>query len=114
VTGVHIGTFPWEALNIVVTLLWVVAITNSMNLLDNMDGLSGGIGRSRGGLFPAAGRDERPIPGWRVVGRLAGGLPRFLVYKPLTLPASLWATLAPCSSLCASRHSDQAPLPGRH
>jgi len=44
VTGVHIGTFPWEVLNIAVTLLWVVAITNSMNLLDNMDGLSGGIG----------------------------------------------------------------------
>jgi len=44
VTGVHIGTFPWETLNIAVTLLWVVAITNAMNLLDNMDGLSGGIG----------------------------------------------------------------------
>jgi UDP-GlcNAc:undecaprenyl-phosphate GlcNAc-1-phosphate transferase len=44
VTGVHIGTFHSEILNVVVTLGWVVAITNSMNLLDNMDGLSGGIG----------------------------------------------------------------------
>jgi UDP-GlcNAc:undecaprenyl-phosphate GlcNAc-1-phosphate transferase len=43
-TGVYIGTFPWEILNVAVTLLWVVAITNAMNLLDNMDGLSGGIG----------------------------------------------------------------------
>ncbi len=43
-TGVHIGTFPWEMLNIAVTLVWVVGITNAMNLLDNMDGLSGGVG----------------------------------------------------------------------
>jgi UDP-GlcNAc:undecaprenyl-phosphate GlcNAc-1-phosphate transferase len=44
VTGVHIGTFPWEALNIALTVGWVVIITNAINLLDNMDGLSGGIG----------------------------------------------------------------------
>jgi UDP-GlcNAc:undecaprenyl-phosphate GlcNAc-1-phosphate transferase len=44
ISGVRIGTFRWEALNIAVTLGWVVVITNAMNLLDNMDGLSGGIG----------------------------------------------------------------------
>ena len=43
-TGVRIGTFPWEALNVAITLVWVVAITNAMNLMDNMDGLSGGVG----------------------------------------------------------------------
>ncbi len=43
-TGVRIGTFPWETVNIIVTLGWVVVITNAMNLLDNMDGLSGGVG----------------------------------------------------------------------
>jgi UDP-GlcNAc:undecaprenyl-phosphate GlcNAc-1-phosphate transferase len=43
-SGVYVGTFPWEALNITLTLLWVVVITNAMNLLDNMDGLSGGVG----------------------------------------------------------------------
>jgi UDP-GlcNAc:undecaprenyl-phosphate GlcNAc-1-phosphate transferase len=42
-TDVRIGLFPIEALNIAATLLWVVGITNAMNLLDNMDGLSGGI-----------------------------------------------------------------------
>ncbi|MFN2186589.1 MAG: glycosyltransferase family 4 protein, partial [Anaerolineae bacterium] len=42
VSGVYIGTFPWEWLNIALTLLWVVTVTNAMNLLDNMDGLSGG------------------------------------------------------------------------
>ena len=30
-------------LNLAATLLWVVGITNALNLLDNMDGLSGGV-----------------------------------------------------------------------
>lgn len=32
---------PWA--NVVVTLLWLVGVTNAFNLLDNMDGLSGGV-----------------------------------------------------------------------
>jgi UDP-GlcNAc:undecaprenyl-phosphate GlcNAc-1-phosphate transferase len=32
---------PW--LNWAITLLWVVGLTNALNLLDNMDGLSGGV-----------------------------------------------------------------------
>jgi UDP-GlcNAc:undecaprenyl-phosphate GlcNAc-1-phosphate transferase len=43
VAGVHISSFPHEYLNYAVTLIWVVGITNALNLLDNMDGLSGGI-----------------------------------------------------------------------
>lgn len=43
-TGVMIGLFPWPALNTLITLLWLVGITNAFNLIDNMDGLSGGIG----------------------------------------------------------------------
>lgn len=33
--------YPW--LNWAVTLFWVVGITNALNFLDNMDGLSGGV-----------------------------------------------------------------------
>lgn len=40
---VRINFLHNEVLNIAVTILWVVAITNAFNLLDNMDGLSGGI-----------------------------------------------------------------------
>lgn len=50
-TGVVIGTFAWQPLNIAVTLAWVVAITNATNLLDNMDGLSGGIGAAAAIFF---------------------------------------------------------------
>lgn len=44
-TGVQVdlAAFP-EWLNLLLTLLWVVGITNAMNLLDNMDGLSSGVG----------------------------------------------------------------------
>jgi UDP-GlcNAc:undecaprenyl-phosphate GlcNAc-1-phosphate transferase len=42
-TDVRISVFPWLWLNIVATLLWVVLITNAVNFLDNMDGLSGGV-----------------------------------------------------------------------
>ena len=34
---------PFEWMNKVVTLLWLVGITNAFNLLDNMDGLSAGV-----------------------------------------------------------------------
>ncbi len=50
-TGVRIGLFRWEALNVIATLAWVVVITNALNLLDNMDGLSGGIGAAAAIFF---------------------------------------------------------------
>ncbi len=42
ITDVRISVFPWPWVNIAATLVWVVFITNAMNLLDNMDGLERG------------------------------------------------------------------------
>ncbi len=42
-TQVQLLPEPWQWLNLVITLLWVVGITNALNLLDNMDGLSSGV-----------------------------------------------------------------------
>ncbi len=42
-TGVQVHLFAWNALNIAITVLWVVGITNAFNFLDNMDGLSSGL-----------------------------------------------------------------------
>lgn len=39
---------PW--LDVLVTLFWIVAITNAFNLLDNMDGLAAGIAAIAGGI----------------------------------------------------------------
>ncbi len=42
-TGVRVTTLPFRALNTLITVLWVVGLTNALNLLDNMDGLSAGV-----------------------------------------------------------------------
>ncbi len=41
--GVRTDFLYYDWLNILVTLVWVVGITNAFNLLDNMDGLSAGV-----------------------------------------------------------------------
>jgi UDP-GlcNAc:undecaprenyl-phosphate GlcNAc-1-phosphate transferase len=40
---VRTSFLPYEWMNWVVTLLWLVGVTNAFNLLDNMDGLSTGV-----------------------------------------------------------------------
>lgn len=50
-TGINVELFPYAPLNIAITVLWVVGITNALNLLDNMDGLSGGIAAIAAGFF---------------------------------------------------------------
>ena len=42
-SGVQVAVFQQQWLNVVVTVIWVVGITNAMNFLDNMDGLSAGV-----------------------------------------------------------------------
>ena len=43
VSGLQVQLFHSQAVNIALTMLWIAGITNALNLLDNMDGLSGGI-----------------------------------------------------------------------
>lgn len=44
-SGVRVqGFLPWPWAGSVVTVLWVVFLTNSFNFLDNMDGLTAGVG----------------------------------------------------------------------
>lgn len=49
-SGVDIAGIP-DPVNVVLTVVWVVGITNAFNLLDNMDGLSAGIAALAGGTF---------------------------------------------------------------
>lgn len=42
-SGIQVSFLHSPILNLAATLLWVVGITNALNLLDNMDGLSGGV-----------------------------------------------------------------------
>ncbi len=41
--GIRAGFFGLPILDFAVTVFWVVAITNALNLLDNLDGLSSGV-----------------------------------------------------------------------
>jgi UDP-GlcNAc:undecaprenyl-phosphate GlcNAc-1-phosphate transferase len=50
-SGLQIRSLPFEWLNILVTLVWIVGITNAFNLLDNMDGLSGGVAAVAAAFF---------------------------------------------------------------
>ena len=42
-SGIYVGVFDNTFLNLVVTVFWLGYITNAINFLDNMDGLSSGV-----------------------------------------------------------------------
>jgi UDP-GlcNAc:undecaprenyl-phosphate GlcNAc-1-phosphate transferase len=81
VTGVRVQTLPFEALNLAVTFVWVVGITNAINLLDNMDGLSGGVGAIAAAFFLllAAGSGQYLVGA--LAAALLGACVGFLVYN---------------------------------
>ena len=51
VSGVQVALFGSAVLNVIVTALWVLAVTNAFNLLDNMDGLSSGVAAVASAFF---------------------------------------------------------------
>ena len=72
---------PGDLASIVVTVLWIVLVTNAMNFLDNMDGLSGGLGAIAALILMTA----TIVNGqWFIaaqLGLLAGSLGGFLVFN---------------------------------
>jgi len=80
-TQVSLFSNPW--LNWTITLLWVVGITNAFNLLDNMDGLSGGITTVAATFFlllAAMGRPPQVLVG-TLAAALIGACIGFLRYN---------------------------------
>jgi len=73
---------PWgTAASVALGALWMVAMANAMNFLDNMDGLAGGVGAIAALLFMAA---AIVVEQWFVAGLfglLAGALAGFLVFN---------------------------------
>jgi len=81
--------FASPAVDAVVTVLWIVGITNALNLLDNMDGLCGGVAVVTGlsilvGFAPVAAARPEALYLAAVLGAVAG----FLVYN--IHPASIF------------------------
>ena len=79
-SGVQVRLFD-GFMDIVLTLLWVVGITNAFNLLDNMDGLSAGVATVASAFFTLLAA----MSGQYLVGTLAaalgGACVGFLVYN---------------------------------
>jgi UDP-GlcNAc:undecaprenyl-phosphate GlcNAc-1-phosphate transferase len=78
---VRLLTLIGEIPSIVVTILWIVAITNAINFLDNMDGLAGGVSAIAAALFMVATILNEQ---WFIGGTLAllvGGLAGFLIFN---------------------------------
>lgn len=76
--GRNINFFPYEILNIIFTFIWLVGISNAINLLDNMDGLAGGVAFIAAGLlsylFWQAGRPELLVFTLAIAGSVLGFL----------------------------------------
>ncbi|MBW7884961.1 MAG: undecaprenyl/decaprenyl-phosphate alpha-N-acetylglucosaminyl 1-phosphate transferase [Caldilineaceae bacterium] len=79
-SGVQIQIFgPW--IDQTLTVLWVVGITNALNLLDNMDGLSGGIAMIAAVFFTLlASMSDQYLVG-ALAAALAGACAGFLFYN---------------------------------
>jgi UDP-GlcNAc:undecaprenyl-phosphate GlcNAc-1-phosphate transferase len=91
-------TLPWtsySALNVALTIFWLIGITNAVNLLDNMDGLAAGIATIASGFlalsFLASGHVNEAL----LLLTFAGALLGFLVYN--SSPASIF--MGDCGSM---------------
>jgi UDP-GlcNAc:undecaprenyl-phosphate GlcNAc-1-phosphate transferase len=80
-TDVRIGILRHPVLNTGATILWVVGITNALNLLDNMDGLAGGVAAIAAAFFVLlAARSGQYLVG-ALAAALLGACLGFLVYN---------------------------------
>ncbi len=75
--AVHLGPVPACA----ITVLWIVGITNAFNLLDNMDGLAGGVACIAGAIFAASAVRTGQIFVPAVTFMLIGSVLGFLVFN---------------------------------
>ncbi|MCL4860770.1 MAG: undecaprenyl/decaprenyl-phosphate alpha-N-acetylglucosaminyl 1-phosphate transferase [Caldilineaceae bacterium] len=79
-SGVQIRLF-YSWLDIAVTMAWVVGITNALNLLDNMDGLSGGIAMIAAVFFTLLAAMGHQYLVGVLAAALAGACAGFLIYN---------------------------------
>lgn len=90
--GVRASVFaPWPWLGIIISIGWMIVLINSLNFLDNMDGLTGGIGLVAAILFSAIMLSCLSEPRWFIAAVLlilAGSLSGFLWWN--WSPASIF------------------------
>ena len=80
-SGVRITSLPFEWLNFLVSLIWIVGLTNSLNLLDNMDGLSSGVAAVCAAFFMVTAALSRQTYVGALAAALLGAALGFLFYN---------------------------------
>jgi UDP-GlcNAc:undecaprenyl-phosphate GlcNAc-1-phosphate transferase len=91
-------TLPWtsySALNVALTIFWLIGITNAVNLLDNMDGLAAGIATIASGFLALSVLTTGHFTEALLLLTFAGALLGFLVYN--SSPASIF--MGDCGSM---------------
>ena len=79
--GIHIQLFNIPMFDILLTLFWIVALTNALNFLDNMDGLTSGLSAIAAGWFTLIAFNEGLTLVSALAAALAGSAIGFLVYN---------------------------------
>jgi UDP-GlcNAc:undecaprenyl-phosphate GlcNAc-1-phosphate transferase len=79
--GVRTDFMPSTILNALVTIVWVIGITNSFNLLDNMDGLSSGIAVIAASVFLVITAAQAQVFSAMIFAVYAGSALGFLFYN---------------------------------
>jgi len=91
-------SLPWtgySALNVALTIFWLIGITNAVNLLDNMDGLASGIAIIASGFLALSFITTGHVIEALLCVTFAGALLGFLVYN--SNPASIF--MGDCGSM---------------
>lgn len=91
-------TLPWTAshpINVVLTIFWLIGITNALNLLDNMDGLAAGIAVIGSAFLALNFLTTGQLTEALMMMTFAGALLGFLIYN--SNPASIF--MGDCGSL---------------
>ena len=84
-------SLPWtsySALNVAITIFWLIGVTNALNLLDNMDGLATGIAVIASGFLALSFLSTGHFTEALMLATFAGALLGFLVYN--SNPASIF------------------------
>lgn len=92
--GLRLEWFGSPTIDILVTLFWIVGLTNAYNLLDNMDGLCAGTGLIVAGYLALLSGEACP-QAFAVALMMAGALAAFLIYN--FNPASIF--MGDCGSM---------------
>jgi UDP-GlcNAc:undecaprenyl-phosphate GlcNAc-1-phosphate transferase len=95
--GLRLPWTGWLPLDMAITIVWLVGITNAVNLLDNMDGLAAGIGAIAATFLAVIHVANGQLPEAVMLAAFAAVLYGFLIYN--CSPASIF--MGDCGALFA-------------